>query len=84
MRADIRQMPVLVDVPGNYLARDGKMVIVDEIKLSTTERATEFLVKGSVRIPKPMGGYKYKYSIWHVSGRQFTFGSSEHDIVGEW
>lgn len=84
MKEDIRKLPVLIDHIGNYITRDGKMVEIHDVKPPKGgEGVTEFLAKGSMRIPKTSGGYKYRYNIWHVSGRQFTFAESPHDVVGK-
>jgi len=80
----LNDLPVVVDKPGTYITRNGKTVIVHEIKPSKhkDKSITEFLVKGSLIIRKN-NRVRYHYDIWHVSGRFEAVIPCDMDIIGK-
>lgn len=46
----IRNLPIIVDSTGKYITRDGRLVVVHEIKKIEDENTTSFNVKGIIKI----------------------------------
>lgn len=74
----LKDLPIVVDGPGDYLTRNGDRVTIDRI--DTASKAT-FQAKGS-KWRMFRGKYRPKdYSIWHVSGRHNGVGPHGLDLV---
>jgi hypothetical protein len=80
----LNSLPTIVDAPGFYTARNGKRILVHEIKpLTGNPDHTEFAVKGSKFKTTFSGSMVPVYEIWHVSGRVSVFTESPIDIISK-
>lgn len=77
----IRNLPIIVDTTGKYITRDGRLVVVHEIKKIEDENTTSFNVKGTVFTRTKTGSRTQTYNIWCQNGRANTFGEAKIDIV---
>ena len=84
-RTPMSFLPVIIDGPGIYRCRDGKLAHVHTVKEGAAQRTnvTAFDAKGSRK-----GMYQGKecfmgYFIWHISGRYLALGESPYDIVAK-
>lgn len=84
-RPHLTTLPVVVTGPGNYLTRDGRKVVVHEVKDARCAGAippvTEYLVKGTLFTPRPDKADLARYDIWHVSGYILDSRERDDDIV---
>jgi hypothetical protein len=74
---NLNDLPVLIDEPGNYKTRNGKMVSIHEIRKGTST----FEAKGSIWKHVNKMGVNPTFGVWHVSGRSSTFGETNLDIL---
>lgn len=75
-----KSLPRIIDAPGKYLTRAGRLVVIFEI--TSTEKAT-FNCKGSVFFPplKPNGKEISIFNTWQANGRKVALGEDPSDIV---
>lgn len=73
-------LPVVVDGPGNYRTRDGRLVIVCAVT-----KLGAFRAKGTIFSPPKLGKVngRNRYDIWHVSGRALPVNEVSYDIVSK-
>jgi len=78
-------MPVLIDAPGEYRARNGRLIIIHEVQNHKDNlEITKFNCKGHTLIPKKDGkGFLRMYDIWHESGAWCGVFPSSTDIVSK-
>ena len=84
-RTPMSFLPVIIDGPGTYRCRDGKLAHVHTVKEGAEQRTnvTAFDAKGS-RQRMFRGKECFKgYFIWHISGRYLALGESPYDIVAK-
>lgn len=72
----LKDLPVIIDGPGDYTTRNGRRVTIHAIKGPST-----FAAKGSIWKHKDRMGTNPDYGIWHVSGRFVFVGEHSLDIV---
>lgn len=81
----LNDLPTIVDLPGDYVTRDGARVTIHEVKLRGDDHTTtEFLAKGSEWRMFRGKVRPHGFDIWHVSGRGFPLRESGRDIVGRY
>lgn len=66
---NLNELPVVINAPGVYRARNGGMVVINII-----EGKSFYAARGR----KTNTG---RYDVWHVSGRQFSTHETQHDIM---
>lgn len=79
------ELPVVIDVPGDYRLRNGSRVTIHEIAPTTTLATSASNAKGSIwKKPEKMG-INPEYFCWHISGKAtFGPGDSAKDVVSKW
>lgn len=73
-------LPEIITEPGTYRTRNGREVVIFDIRDSSTFRA-----KGHLYIPNKVKGRKAKveYTIWKTNGRFMAVGEHQNDIVSK-
>jgi hypothetical protein len=69
-------MPTIINQPGRYLTRTGKVVEIFEIK----ENGATFNCHGHLVVPYK-GRVLRKWNTWANDGRHTVFGNTSRDIV---
>lgn len=81
-RTPLNEMPVVVGGTGEYVTRDGRRVVVHEVKdHSDNYSVTRFNCKGTVYTKHPSGRTTRRFATWHESGRAVPLQESKTDIV---
>lgn len=80
---ELEAMPVIIDGPGEYVARDGNRVTIHKITVSEPN-TTAFTAKGS-RWRTFRGAYRAcGFDTWHISGRHLATSESKRDIMAKY
>ncbi len=80
----LNTLPVVIDGPGEYVARNGHRVTINEVKPHTSNDTTAFAAKGSMW-KMFRGNYQARgYQIWHISGRAYPLDEAGIDVVAKY
>ncbi len=78
------ELPVIIDVPGEYKTRSGKRVTIWAVKPTTTLATTAYNANGSIWTTPTKMRPKDKWALWHVSGKFLSNKDEPLDIVAKW
>lgn len=80
----LNQLPIVVSHKGEYITRDGRKVLINEVKPQGDLGTTSFNCKGNLITVSDTGRERREYNIWHESGRSSVYSELGCDIVGVW
>ncbi len=83
MKTPSNMKPVIITGAGDYVARNGDTVEINEVQDHSDDlTVTRFNCKGHHVSKTPSGKVKRKWGIWHQSGIHRGIGEHPLDIVG--